>query len=382
MHWRAGGFLAVVTALVGCGADSTAPPAAARPPIAVSVAPVVGTDEPVTIEATGGFVAAEASAVAPETSGRVTETFVDVGSYVNAGQELVRIEGVDAGLRLEEARASVRRAEASVKLAESQNALAQKTAARYAALVATGDVSRTVADQARTQAETALEDVNTAIATLAQARAQLALAEKAVADVVVAAPFAGFVAERRVSPGEYVQPSTAVVTLVKIDPLRLRLTVPGVQAGQVATGQRVVGSVDAYPGRQFSGLITAISPSLAPESRSLGVEARVPNGDGTLKPGMFAVAQIDLGRVERAMLVPRRAVVEDANTNSYRVFVIDGEGRARLRVVQLAVRQLGDHLRVMSGVKEGERVITSHLGELFDGAAVVVDNPPPGAGRP
>jgi RND family efflux transporter MFP subunit len=340
-----------------------------------------GTDEPVIIEATGSFDAAESSAVAPETSGRVTATFVDVGSYVKAGDALVRIEGIDAGLRLDEARAAVRRAESEVKLAESQNALAQTTAARYAALVATGDVSRTVADQARTQAETALEGVNTVRASLAQARAQLSLAEKAVADVVVAAPFAGFVSERRVSAGEYVQPSTAVVTLVNIDPLRLRLTVPGVQAGQIATGQRVVGTVDAYPGRLFTGRITAISPSLARESRSLGVEARVPNADATLKPGMFAVAQIDLGRVERAMLVPERAVVEDANTNSYRVFVVDQDSRARLRVVQLAARQSGDQVRVVSGIKEGERVAITKLGELYDGIAVVVETPTT-AGRP
>jgi RND family efflux transporter MFP subunit len=342
----------------------------------VTVAPVKAVNEPVTIEATGSFQADESSDVAPEASGRVVATPVDVGQYVRQGALLVRLQGVDAGLRLDEARAAVTRAEAAVKLAESQNALAQTTAQRYAALLATGDVSPTVADQARTGAETSVQDVNTARASLAQARAQLALAEKAVSDVVVTAPFSGYISERKVSLGEYVQPSTAVVTLLKIDPLRLQLTIPGVQAGQIAAGQRVNARVDAFPERVFSGQVTAINPAISAESRSFTVEARVPNPDAVLKPGMFAVATVDQGRTQRTLLVASRAVIEDANTNSYRVYVIDTDNRARLRVVQLAARQQGDTVRIVSGVEEGDRVATSNLAELYDGLEVTVGASP------
>jgi membrane fusion protein (multidrug efflux system) len=285
---------------------------------------------------------------------------------------LVRLQGVDAGLRLEEARASVARAEANLKLAESQNELAQTTAQRYASLLATGDVSRTVADQARTSAETSIQNVNTARATVAEMRAQLAQAEKAVSDVVVSAPFSGYISDRKVSLGEYVQPSTAVVTLLKIDPLRLRLNIPGVQAGQIAVGQSVAATVDAFPGRSFSGRVTAINPQISSESRSFVVEARVGNPDALLKPGMFAVAAVDQGRTARAMLVPRRAVIEDVNTNSYRVFAIDKDNRARIRVVQLAARQQGDTIKIVSGIEEGDRVAASNLAELYDGAEVTV----------
>jgi multidrug efflux pump subunit AcrA (membrane-fusion protein) len=103
------------------------------------------------------------------------------------------------------------------------------------------------------------------------------------------------------------------------------------------------------------------------------VEARVPNPGGQLKPGMFAVASIDQGRTERAMLVPKRAVIEDVNTNSFRVFVIDKENKARIRVVQLAARQNEpESTKILTGVKEGERVATSNLAELYDGAVVTV----------
>jgi RND family efflux transporter MFP subunit len=366
--------LSVFSVLVtGCGGAGDAPAAAElRNLVTVAVAPVTGRDEPVTIEATGSFEPLESSDVAPEASGRVLATPVDVGQFVREGAPLVRIQGVDAGLRLDEARAAIARAEATLKLAESQNALAQTTAQRYAALVASGDVSRTVADQARTEAETSVQNVATARASLAQARAQFALAEKAVADVVVAAPFSGFISDRKVSVGEYVQPSTAVVTLLKIDPLRLRLTLPGVQAGQVAVGQAVTARVDTFPDRRFEGRLTAINPQISAEARSFTIEARVPNPDAALKPGMFAVATIDQGRTQRTLLVPRRAVVEDVNTNSYRVYVVDDQNRARLRVVQLAARQEGDTIRLLDGVKEGERVATSNLADLYDGVEVTV----------
>jgi membrane fusion protein (multidrug efflux system) len=365
--------LLVVTAAAACGrrpaADQTV---AAQAPVAVGIAPVSGVDEPIIIEATGSFQADEASDVAPEASGVVIATPVDVGQFVKARSVLIRIQGVSAGLRLEEARATVQRSQAAIKLAESQDALAQRTAERYASLLATGDVSKTVADQARTQAETTVQNIATARASLAEAQAQLAMAEKAVSDVAVTAPFSGYISERKVSLGEYVQPSTAVVTLLKIDPLRLRLTIPGVQAGQVAVGQKVTATVDAFPGRTFSGQLTAVNPSISAESRSFIAEARVPNADATLKPGMFAVATIDQGRTERALLVPRKAVVEDVNTNSFRVFVVDKDSRARLRVVQLAARQQGDTVKILTGVKEGERVATSSLADLYDGAQVTI----------
>ena len=162
---------------------------------------------------------------------------------------------------------------------------------------------------------------------------------------MVAAPFSGFISERKVSVGEYVQPSTAVVTLLKMDPLRLQLLIPGVQAGQIAVGQSVIASVDAFPGQTFTGRVTAVNPQISAESRSFMVEATVPNPQAVLKPGMFAVATIDQGRTARALLVPRRAVMEDTNTNSFRVFVIDKDNRARIRVVQLAARQHGDRSR-------------------------------------
>jgi RND family efflux transporter MFP subunit len=366
--------VACATLVTGCRRTESAERAAeAKPPAAVAISAVKGVDEPVIVEATGSFQADESSDVAPESSGRVTATPVDVGQHVPRGAVLIRIQGVDANLRLDEVRAAVARAEATLKLAESQNALAQTTAKRNTALLSGGLIPQTVADEAHTQAENAANQVLVARASLAQAKAQLALAEKAVDDVVVVAPFAGYISQRRVAVGEFVQPSTAVVTLLRIDPLRLQLTIPAVQAGDVAAGQAVTARVDTFPGKVFEGKITAVNPLIAAESRSFIVEARVPNPGAQLKPGMFAVASINQGRTERAMLVPKRAVIEDVNTNSFRVYVVDKDNKARVRVVQLAARQnQPDSTKILTGIKEGERVATSNLADLYDGAPVAV----------
>jgi RND family efflux transporter MFP subunit len=357
-----------------CGQTPEAAPAAAfRQAVPVTTAPVIGIDEPVTIEATGSFFPDESSDVAPDIAGRVMETPVDTGDYVEAGAVLIRIQDIHARLRLDEARAAVARAEANLQLAEARNELAQTTRQRNQTLLTRGLVPQTVADESRTQAETAVASVAVARATLAEAEAQLALADKAVADVVVTAPFAGYISQRRVSLGEYVQPSTAVVTLLRLDPLRLQLTIPAVQADRIRPGLMVRATVDAYPDRTFEGQITSINPAISAESRAFAVEARVPNPGARLKPGMFAVTTIDQGRTERALLVPARAVIEDVNTNSYRVFVVDGDERARIRVVQLGARQTQPgSIKILTGVAEGERVATSNLADLYDGSPVSI----------
>ena len=160
----------------------------------------------------------------------------------------------------------------------------------------------------------------------------------------------------------------AVVTLVSIDPLRLRLTVPGVQAGQVSVGQTVVASVDAYPGRTFTGKVTALNPSLAAESRSLALEARVPNRDGALKPGAFATARIEQATSTPGLLVPAAAVRTVSGTS--RVFVV-ADGRAEERLVTTS-QGVGDLIEVTTGLKTGEQVATTNLTQLVDGVAVSV----------
>ena len=146
---------------------------------------------------------------------------------------------------------------------------------------------------------------------LLAARARVTLAAKALADTSVRAPFAGVVAERTVSVGDYVTKGIKVATVVRITPLRVRLTIPEQFVSVVGVGQPVAFAVDAYPGREFEGTVQYVSPGLEANQRALTVEASVPNPDGALKPGLFATARIEQPQKTPAVLVPAAAVADE-----------------------------------------------------------------------
>lgn len=368
--------LAVAAALSSaCGRSATQVRAAetvaagtADAPIAVALEAVVERDVALAIEATGAFAADEVSDVAAETSGVVAATPVDVGDRVNAGTVLARLKTADAELRLEQARAGLRQAEAAAAQARERSNLARANAGRYDALVKTGDVSRTLQEQAATEAETTRQGVATAEAGLADARTRVAMAQKALADTTVTAPFTGFITERPVAVGEYVTPAATVATVMKLDPIRFRLQVPELDASRLRVGQAVTATVEALDNRTFTGRITAINPALDATTRATIVEATIANPQGAIRAGMFATAQVLLGTSERGLFVPRAALVEDPNTNSFRVFTVAGD-TARLRIVQPGASADGQ-VRVVSGVDAGDRVVTRGFEQLFDGATV------------
>jgi RND family efflux transporter MFP subunit len=369
--------ICVLAAAVTAACGGSAPPAQAADapaagtpnrPVDVVVHDVDERDIALTIQATGAFAADEVSDVASETAGLVAATPVDVGDRVAAGAVLARLSTADARLRLEQARAGLLQAEAAAAQARERHNLARANAARYDALVKTGDVSQTLRDQVASEAETTRQAVATAEASIADAKSRVALAEKAVGDTTIRAPFAGYITARPVAVGEYVTPAATVATVMKLDPIRLRLQVPELEAGRLRVGQLVTAVVEALDDRRFDGRITAINPALDTATRATIVEAVIANPGGALRAGMFATAQVALGETERGMFVPRAAVVEDPNTNSFRVFTIDG-ATARLRVVQPGPPD-GDDVRVVTGIEPGARVVVAGLEHLFDGAAV------------
>jgi membrane fusion protein (multidrug efflux system) len=126
--------------------------------------------------------------------------------------------------------------------------------------------------------------------------------------------------------------------------------------------------VDAYRDRKFSGQVTAVNPAIDPVSRSATIEAAAENSDNALRSGMFATVRIQRKGGGRAVYVPRAAVFNDQNTQSYRVFVIQ-DGVAKLRVVQIGEEE-GDTIQILSGINADEIVATSSIEQLFEGARV------------
>jgi multidrug resistance efflux pump len=344
-----------------------------------------------------------------------------VGTFVRQGTVIARLNDKDARLRLQQATAGLKQAIAGVRQAEArlglgpggnfdastipevraanasyqeafaQMRLAEANEKRYRDLVETGDVAQSLYDQYRTQRDTARSQVDnarqqleaaintarqsnqairTAEAGAESARSQVSIAQKAVGDTTIRSPYAGYISNRPIASGEYVTPSSVIVTLLRTNPIKLELLVPEAEAPHIGPGMGVSLEVDAHKDRKFSGSVIAVNPAIDPVSRSATIEVAVENGDNALRAGMFATAQIARKSGSAAVFVPRSAVFSDQNTQSYRAFVIEGEV-AKLRVVQLGAEE-GETIQILSGVNANEVLATSNLGQLYEGARVKV----------
>jgi membrane fusion protein, multidrug efflux system len=380
---------AVASAACSSGVAKGKDQPSAPPPLAVSA--VAAAELPIArfIRATGTLMAEEQADVAAETAGRVVAAPIERGKPVTQGAELVRISSTETDAQLKEAEANAAQLEARLGLdsgrpfdvnavPEVQNAkaaadLAQSEFARIKSLLDQRVVSQSEYDQRRTQAEAARQQYESAKNGAAQqyqmlqaARARVALARKAFADTVVRAPFNGVVAERLVSAGDYVTKGMKVAVVVRVNPLRVQLTIPEQFVSAVAVGQPVAFSVDAYPDRQFEGTVKYVSPGLKADQRALTIEAAVPNPNGVLKPGLFATARIEQPARTPGVVVPASAVQTSAGTS--RVYVVNGD-HVDERIVTVG-ETIGDQIEITKGLKAGDRVATKNVAQLVDGAKV------------
>jgi membrane fusion protein (multidrug efflux system) len=300
---------------------------------------------------TGSLKASQESDVAADASGRVTATFAERGQKVKQGDTLAVLDARGASI-------TAAAANAQTNLAKAQLEQAQKECDRVQQLFKTGAISQAEYDRTTSACQT-----NQWAAAAAQAQQQNA--QKVVGDSIIRAPFTGIVGERFVNVGQYVQPQTRVVSLYAPDPLRLELTVPEGNVGAVKPDLPVQFTVATFGDQRFTGSLKFISPNVRPSTRDLVVEALCPNPDGKLRPGMFAVAQLQVG--EREMpTVPQSAVKKDET--GARVFVLDGK-RVQERIVQLGGDKDGS-VGVVAGVKAGELVVDAPAPEVRDGVEV------------
>ncbi|MBZ0120793.1 MAG: efflux RND transporter periplasmic adaptor subunit, partial [Sandaracinaceae bacterium] len=259
----------------------------------------------------------------------------------------------------------------NAELAEATLRRSEELAQRGALSAQQLDEVRSRAASAREQHQSALNAARGAIASLASARVALSQASSALTETTVRAPFAGEIADRMVSVGEYVSPQTPLVTLVRTDPLRLELQVPQQSLRVVRVGQSVDVRVDALPDQRFTATIRYVSAAVRRDTRGLVVEAVIENGQGLLRPGMFATARIDTGQTRRTAVVPASAVLVEAGVN--RAFVVH-DGVIVERVVTVADRSEGQVV-IEEGVTPGESVAIERVGELADGMRVVAPSP-------
>ncbi|MBS2020552.1 MAG: efflux RND transporter periplasmic adaptor subunit [Deltaproteobacteria bacterium] len=323
----------------------------AAPPVKVTTAAVVEQLMPELLVLTGSLRASQESDVAADASGKVTATFVERGQRVKQGETLAILDARGANI-------TATAAAAQSGFARAQLEQAQRECDRVKTLFESGAISKAEFDRTTSQCQTTQFS-------LAAAQAQQQNAQKIVGDSVIRAPFTGFVGERFVNVGQYVQPSTKVVSLYNPDPLRLELTVPEATVGAMKPDLPITFTVSSFGDEKFGGAIKYIAPNVRPATRDLIVEALCPNAEGKLKPGMFAVATLLAGE-KKVAAVPTTSIKKDEATA--RVFVV-AEKRIQERLVQLGGEKEGS-IAVLAGVKPGEAVVVNPGPDVRDGAPV------------
>jgi RND family efflux transporter MFP subunit len=344
-----------------------------------------------TVTVNGTLAAYDQTTVSVKVPGRIKSITVDLGSIVHRGQLIAQLEPEDYKLRVQQSEAALAQARARLGLtpegtddkvdpehtATIRQAQAVLDEARFnrdraAKLVEQGVVSKAEYDSADSaykvaqgRYQDALEEIRNRQGMLAQRRSELALARQQLADTSIFSPLEGIVQEKRTSAGEYLAAGTAVVSVVQMDPLRLRAEVPERDAPNVRSGQNVRVTVEG-DSSVYLGQIKRLSPSIKEQNRVLVVEADVRN-NGHLRPGSFAHAEIVTNDSSMAVTVPSKSVVVFAGIEKV---IIVQNGKALEKPITTG-RRINEWTEILGGVKVGETVVVEP-GNLQSGQAVQV----------
>jgi membrane fusion protein, multidrug efflux system len=226
--------------------------------------------------------------------------------------------------------------------------------------------------------------VDTDAGDLKSKRAQVAQQQATVEKKTLRAPFAGRLGISIVNPGQYLNPADKLVTLQTLDPIYVDFFLPQQQLPQVAIGQAVTLTSDAYPGVAFPGKINAINTKIDTNTRNVQVEATIPNAKRQLLPGMFAGVRVNSGDENRYLTLPQTAIT--FNPYGDTVFVVkpsdkkedkDDKGNAKLLAQQVFVTTgptRGDQVAILKGIEPGTQVVTSGQVKLKNGTPLIIDN--------
>ncbi|HUJ88544.1 MAG TPA: efflux RND transporter periplasmic adaptor subunit [Burkholderiales bacterium] len=304
------------------------------------------------IAAVGTLRAVRGADLAPEVAGIVNAIHFKSGDEVKAGAPLVDLNTAQEAAQLQALQAAAQLAE--INYARDSQQLKVKA------------VSQAVVDA----------DAANLKAALAQVAQQRALIDKK----LIRAPFAGRLGIRAVDLGQYLSPGTKLVTLQALDPILVDFTVPQSMLEQISVGQEVAAKSDAFPGEQFGGKISAIDAKVDSATRNVTVRAALSNPKHRLLPGMFATVQVASGAAQRRLTLPQTAI--SYNPYGDVVYVVEEQGKGPDGKPKLVAQQRfvttgatrGDQVAVLSGVKEGDQVVSAGQIKLHNGSPVLINN--------
>lgn len=382
-------LMCAVLSAVACSRQQGGSSPAARPPIAVELTTSTTRELPRKAGVSGVLAAQEELVLGFEVTGRVATLDVDVGDVVAEGTLVAALSTREFELAVERAKAAIAATEAklgithgadleqfdvedapAVREANAVLVEARLNRERVAELVAEKlqpgsqlDAAEATLAVANSRLQRARDEVRTWLAEARLSRVESLQADKRLADCQVKAPWPGRVAARHAAVGQVVASGNPVVTLLRVDPLRLRLRVPDRLAADVAIGQAVEFTVDGAEGVERAGRIVRAGPAIDRGDRTRLIEAEVENKDGALLPGAFCRAQIVTAAAQPAVVVPRSAVVAFAGVHRvFSVVTVDGgTTRAKGHIVQLG-RTIGDEFEVLSGLDAATPIVRDATG--------------------
>jgi len=399
--FRHGHWCTVIVFAVGvCGACSRPETAQARgrdDAAGKRVKTELVREEPVhrAVEVVGTLAAEDEVTVSSQAEGVVSRIAADLGDRVTAGQVLVELDREKLQYNLDQQRASLARALARYGAAEPgrlppieqtpdvQKAAAELQQAKQAyeradelhkrQLIPKQQLDDAEAMLRAKQAtyDSAIHNGRNLQADIDASNASMKLADRQLRDGIIRAPFDGYVQRRLVSLGELVKTQMPVMSVVRVDPLKVTAEIPERLAPWIKINQPVELHVDAYPDRTIEGTISRISPAVNTQTRAFPFEARVPNRDALLKPGTFARVHIETARIDQVITLPAEALQYRYGVN--RVFVVEGD-RLAARELKIGER-VGDRVEVVSGIKPGDRVALTDVDKLVDGLKVAQGEP-------
>jgi len=324
------------------------------PPAQISVAEVEIEAVPRFATGIGSVAAIHQVTINPEVGGRVTKIFFEPGASVKAGDPLVQLnDGPERG---------------DLASYEAQARWAQTTLERSSQLAQREFAARETVDQKQSQ--------------LDQARAMIIKTEALIAQKLIRAPFSGQLGTRQVEVGQYLNPGAAIVTLTDLSTLYVNFTLPSQMRAQISVGQRVNVTADAFAGRTFDAEITTVEPQISANTRTMTIQATMPNPQNDLLPGMFINAAVVLPPQPDVMVLPETAV--DYTLYGDSVYVIredgnDANGRPKFKAVRTPVKtggRVGGKVAILQGLEPGDRVIAAGQVKVQNGAPVAISDEP------
>jgi membrane fusion protein (multidrug efflux system) len=293
-----------------------------------------------------------------QVQGSVLQTYADQGQAVSAGTVLARIDAFG----IQDAYNSAR---VGVMAARNAADIAARDQARNEKLLAAGAIAERDIEQSRRAsiaAQAALEDANS----------RLASAQKQYRSTTVTSPFAGIVSERPVSPGDVVQPGSALFTVVDPSSMRLEASVPAEYLSQIRIGVPVVFTVSGYPGREFVGHIVRVNPTADPTTRQVRIYVSIPNAGRTLVGGLFASGRVSTAS-KTGLMVPATAV--DVRSTTPTVTRVKG-GKAEKVQVQIGLTdKSAETTEILSGLQAGDTLLLGAAQGITPGTPVRVTLP-------